>query len=383
MDYFESASTSVRIPLSNANLGALESAYVGQVLATGQLSGTGDFVRRFEDGIAKRIGRKHVIAVCSGTAALELALEVLGIRAGDEIIVPALTFVAPAAAVVTSGAQPVFADVSPDTWTIDPEDVMRVITPRTRAIIAVDFLGHPCDYERLEPFGLPIIEDAAEAHGSAYKGRPVGSFGTMAIFSFHGSKTISTGEGGCITTDDDAVADRIRLLVSHGMSATLRYRHAVVGHNLRMTNLSAAVGLAQVERWQELVEGRRTVAKRYDRLFSGVDLQRRPVARWAEEACWLYTTTTSRRSQVLDKLQGQGIDARAIPLGLCDLPLYGEAVRGNYRYTRRIAAEALWLPTWAGMPAETTERVAEAVVKSLSGAGLSVIPTTVGTEATG
>lgn len=342
----------MKIPLSTVNLSELERQYAKDAIDTAWISGTGAYLNRFETALAEKIDRKHVIAVANGTVALELALLALEVGFGDEVIVPALTFAAPAAAVRSVGALPVFADITAESWTIDPEDVRQLITEKTKAIIAVDLLGHPCDFESLEKLGVPIIEDAAEAHGALYRGKPAGSFGAISTFSFHANKTITTGEGGCVATNEDSPASLMRLISNHGMSKERPYWHPVVGRNFRMTNVTAAIGLGQVERWDEMVSARNRVARLYDELLANSELQRRPVAPWAVEACWLYTLTANNREPVISSLNAQGIDARGIWTALPDLPVYADSVRGDYKVARQIANTAFWLPTWAQMPEE-------------------------------
>ncbi|MCI0462177.1 MAG: DegT/DnrJ/EryC1/StrS family aminotransferase [Gemmataceae bacterium] len=355
----------MRIPLSDVDLAEAERGYVHSALASGWISGTGEFVGRFERAIAERISRRHVIAVCNGTAALELGLRALGIGAGDEVIVPALTFAAPAAGVCAVGALPVLADIDTATWTISPGEVRRLVTRRTKAIIAVDLLGHPCDYDALEEVGLPIIEDAAQAHGAAYKGKPAGAFGIVSTFSFHVNKTITCGEGGCVATDDDALAAKMRLIANHGMTKERPYHHPVVGRNFRMPNLIAAVGLGQAERWGVLVRARQAVAAHYDRLLATAPVIRRPVAPWATEACWLYTVSVPRRDDVVEMLNREGIEARAVWTALPDQAVFHPGCRSEYPVARRIADSALWLPTWSGMPPERVREVAEALKQAL------------------
>ena len=354
----------MKIPLSNVNLTELEIGYAKDALESGWISGTGDYITRFERALAQKIGRKHVIAVTNGTVALELALLALGIAAGDEVIVPALTFAAPAAAVRAVGAIPVFADITSESWTIDPTEIRRLVTSRTKAIIAVDVLGHPCNYDSLLTLGFPVIEDAAEAHGALYRGEPVGGFGILSTFSFYANKAITTGEGGCTATDDDALAATMRLIGNHGMTRDRPYWHPVVGHNFCMTNVTAAIGSGQVERWSNLVAARNQVARRYDELLADLPLLHRPVACWATEACWLYTVATPERECVLAALRRLGIDARAIWMALPDLPPYLDGRRGDYRIARRIANSAFWLPTWADMPDEVIRYVADALTSS-------------------
>lgn len=353
------------IPLSSPSITDLERRYVADAINSGWISAAGEYVTRFEQMLAGRIGRKHAIAMTNGTVALEAALLALGIGAGDEVIVPALTFVAPAAAVRSVGALPVFAEVYGNTWNISAGDVARMITPRTKAVIAVDVMGHSCNYKALQSVvgNIPIIEDAAEAHGAKYQGAYAGSFGVVSTLSFHANKSISTGEGGALLTDDDDIAQQVRLLMNHGMTRERPYWHDVVGHNWRMTNLTAAIGCAQLERWDELIAARQQVADWYDDalgyLFRETQLWRRPLAADCDEACWLYTLHHQDRGRILNALHTVGIDARAIWPALCDLPLYVESCRQDCVSARHISNGAFWLPTSATMTQSDVEQVAE------------------------
>jgi perosamine synthetase len=353
------------VPLSSIDITDRERRYVREAIDSGWISSRGRYVREFEAAIAGRVGRSFVAATASGTCALELVLRALEIGPGDEVIVPALSFGAPASAVAAVGARPVFADVTAESWTIDPEEVRRVRTSRTRLLIAVDVLGHPCDFEALEALGIPILEDAAQAHGSSCRGRPAGSLGVASIFSFHANKTISAGEGGCVATDDRPLIERILELNDYGIRPDQPYTTQVVGHNYRMSNLSAAVGLAQAERWDELVAGRNAVSEAYDRTLADTSLQRRPVVAWAEEATWLHTVATEERAAVLASCARAGVDARAIWPALPDHPAFEASPIGSWDVARDVSARALWLPTWSGMPAEAIALVSDAVQRGL------------------
>jgi perosamine synthetase len=351
----------MRIPLCTVALGDREKSYVQQALSSGWISGTGPFVEAFERALAERTGRAHALAVTSGTAALELCLQALGIGPGDEVLVPALTFAAPAAAVISAGATPVLCDIDRKTWTIDGVQARDLVTRHTKAVIGVDLLGHPCDFDALAKFGLPVIEDAAQAHGAVGRGRPAGSQGLLSVMSFHANKAITTGEGGCVLTDDDALADTVRLIAHHGMRPSRPYYHEVAGRNYRMTNLTAALGLAQAERWHELIAGRAAVAGQYDKLLGDVQIDMRPDAKWAEPSCWLYTLCCAERDRLVDGLRDRQIDARAVWPSLDSLAVFSGGVRTGYPVARAVSRSALWLPTWHGMPAEVIAEVAEAV----------------------
>ena len=296
------------------------------------LSSLGRFVGRFEQMFAEFCGASHAIAVSNGTSALHLALVAAGLGPGDEVIVPALTFVVPANAVTYTGARPVFADVDPDTWTLDPVDVERRLTSRTRAIIAVHLYGHPADMDPLLEIArarhLLVVEDAAEAHGAQYKGRRVGAIGHVGCFSFYGNKIISTGEGGMLVTDDAALAERAVVLRDHAMVKKPYYFHTAVGFNYRMTNLQAAVGCAQLEEIDTILQRKREVTRGYMRGLAAVlGLSLPKQAPWAENVYWMYSILVESqfgmtRDAVMEALGERGIDTRPFFVPLNRLPIY-------------------------------------------------------------
>lgn len=356
------------VPLSSISLSDLERRYVLEALDSGMFSSAAPQVAAFERAIAAAVGCPHAVSTNSGTSALELIILAMGIGAGDEVIVPAFTFAAPALAVARAGATPVFADIATDSWTLDPAAAARAITPRTRAIIAVDVLGHPCDYDALEALGPPVIEDAAEAFGARYKDRAVGGFGAAAVFSLHANKVVSAGEGGCIVTRDAALAARTRKINMFGMDPARRYWHTDIGCNNRMSGLVAAVALGQLERAETLIEGRRRVARRYDAALSGLPLERRPVAPWAWESPWLYTVAVEDPEALVEGCQRRGVDARAVWPVLPDSPAFDRFPGGSScPVARRVAGRAVWLPTWSDMPEESVDLVVDAVRAALAG----------------
>lgn len=255
------------IPIYEPWLGPREEEFTLDAVRSGWISSLGKYVGQFEAEFAAFCGSKHGIAASNGTTALHLALHALGVGPGDEVIVPALTFIASANAVTYTGAKPVFADVDPVTWTIRPEEVARLITPRTKAIMPVHIYGQMAPMVELnalaEDHHLWVVEDAAEAHGAAIGPRRAGSWGTLAAFSFFANKVITTGEGGMLTTDDPALAARCRHLRDHGMPPERRYWHDEVGFNYRLTNLQAAIGVAQMERIDFFIARKRAIAAQY------------------------------------------------------------------------------------------------------------------------
>lgn len=264
------------IPVYQPYLAGREKAYVAQCLDTSWISSKGEFIGRFEGAFAEYIGAQHATSVCNGTVAIHLALLALDIGPGDEVIVPTLTYIASVNTIIQAGAHPVFVDSLPSTWQIDPDDVRRKITPKTKAIMAVHLYGLPCDMDALlaicQEHGLKLIEDCAEAFGSYYKGRHVGTFGDAATFSFFGNKTITTGEGGMVVVRDKAVMDKAFHLKNQGVSKSREYWHDIVAYNYRMTNICAAIGLAQLEQAKAILEKKRQIAKWYEEELTGLPL---------------------------------------------------------------------------------------------------------------
>ncbi|HIP66829.1 MAG TPA: DegT/DnrJ/EryC1/StrS family aminotransferase [Candidatus Nanopusillus sp.] len=245
------------IPICKPLIDEAEIKNVVEVLRSGMLA-CGEWVKRFEEEFAKFIGVKYAVATTSGTVALDIALKAIGIKSGDEVIVPDFTFIATANAVLFQNAKPVFADVDEKTFTIDPDDVLEKITPKTKAIIGVHLFGHPFDVKAIkeicEDHNLFLIEDCAQAHGAEYKGRKVGSFGDVSCFSFYATKNMTTGEGGMVLTNNREIERKLRLLINHGQEQ--KYLHTTLGYNYRMTNIQAAIGIAQLRKLEIFNERR-------------------------------------------------------------------------------------------------------------------------------
>ena len=245
------------IPIAKPLIDNSEIENVVKVLKSGMLA-SGEWVKDFEEKFANYVGTNYAISTTSGTVALDVALKALGIREGDEVIVPDFTFIATANAVLYQNAKPVFADVDEKTFNINPDDVLEKVTPKTKAIIGVHLFGHPFDVRSIleicEDYNLYLIEDCAQAHGAEYKGKKVGSFGDVGCFSFYPTKHITTGEGGMITTNNEEIANKIKLLINHGQSQ--KYLHTTLGYNYRMTNIQAAIGIAQLEKLDKFNEKR-------------------------------------------------------------------------------------------------------------------------------
>ena len=320
------------IPVYTPLLNGREEKYVLDAVRSGWISSLGRYVNRFEEDFARFCGVRNAVSVSNGTVALHLALHALGIGPGDEVIVPSLTFVATANAVHYTGATPVFADVDATTWCIDPADVARRTTSRTRAIMPVHLYGHPAPMDELralaEEHDLLIVEDAAEGHGAQIGERMAGSLGDIAAFSFYANKIVTTGEGGMLTTDDDALAARCRMLRDHAMPPQRRYWHDEVGFNYRMTNLQAAVGVAQMERIASLIARKRAIAARYIERLSGLPGLTLPAERpGCTSVYWMVSLLVEppfplTRDALILALREQGIDSRPFFYPLDMLPPY-------------------------------------------------------------
>jgi perosamine synthetase len=285
---------STPIPVNTPLLDGNEKKYLLECIETGWISSEGPFVAQFEEKFAARVGRKHGIAVCNGSAALDAAVAALGIGKGDEVILPAFTIISCAAAIVRAGAVPVVVDSDPRTWNLDVSQLEAKITARTKAIMVVHIYGLPVDMDPVlalaRQHGLKVIEDAAEAHGQTYQERPCGSLGDISTFSFYPNKLITTGEGGMIVTDDAALAEKCRSLKNLCFMPRKRFVHEELGWNLRLTNLQAALGLAQLETLDPHVARKREMGRRYTELLGGLPDVQLPLPRtsYAENIYWVY-----------------------------------------------------------------------------------------------
>src|SRR6266853_1186785 len=346
------------IPISRPSVTKREIEYVNDALKSGWISSLGKYIPMFEEKFARYCGTKFAVATSNGTVALHLALVAFGIGEGDEVIVPDLTFVATANAVKYTGATVVAVDIEATTLCIDPDKVRQAITDKTKAIIPVDLYGHPADMKEIskiaEEHDVLVIEDAAEAHGAEVRGRKVGSLGDCAIFSFYGNKIITSGEGGMITTHDEAFFERARRLRDHAMSKEKRYWHAEIGFNYRITNLQAALGVAQLERIDEILQQKMQIFRWYkDGLsdFEGVKLNY--CADWAKNVYWMICLeiegfAEGERDSLIAELREAGVDTRPYFYPLSELPMYK-----NQKYdtpvTHSVYSRGVTLPTYYGL----------------------------------
>ena len=355
------------IPIAEPLLGDKELAYVITCVKSGWISSLGEYVRVFERHFAEYCGVRYGVATFNGTVALHLLAATLNLGPGDEVIMPSLTYVATANAIAYTGAKPIFVDSERDTWNIDPDAVAGAITPQTKAIIAVHLYGHPANLEPLraiaDAHNLLLLEDAAEAHGAQYKGQRVGGLSDAAIFSFYGNKIITTGEGGILVTDNEEWAKRAFFLENQGRYSDNPYWHPEIGFNYRMTNVQAAIGLAQLERIDDMLAIRRRNAAHYNqRLAETPGLTLPPQMAWAENVYWMYSVIIEdefglTRDEVQARLREAGIETRPFFYPLHTLPMYNTGQ--SLPIAEDLGRRGLNLPSGATLTAEQIDFVCD------------------------
>jgi perosamine synthetase len=367
------------IPVNEPLLNGREKKLLIECIETGWISSDGPFVAEFERRFASYIGVKSGVAVCNGTAALEAALFAAGIRKGDEVIMPSFTIISCALAAIRLGAVPVLVDVEPETWNMDVGQIKTRLTPRTKAIMPVHIYGHPVEMDPVvrlaESHGLTIVEDAAEAHGAEYKGRKCGSLGHISAFSFYANKIVTTGEGGMVLTDDPVLAERAKSYRNLCFRPEKRFCHIELGQNYRMTNLQAAVGVAQMDRIDEFVEIKRRFGKYYADRLSGVDGVKCQIEKpWAKTVYWMYCIELSPTlgidaAAMMAALGRRGIGTRPFFLGLHEQPALHDLglFRGErYPVTERIGRQGLYLPSGLTLTEAQVDQVVEAVTSIIA-----------------
>lgn len=366
------------IPVNEPLLDGNEKKYLCECIDTGWISSEGPFVKRFEENFARRVGRKYGIAVANGSAAIEVAIAALGLGPGDEVVLPTFTIISCAAAIVRAGAVPVVVDSDPLTWNMDVRRIEARISRKTKAIMAVHIYGLPVDMAPLlslaEKHDLKVIEDAAQMHGQTYKGRPCGSFGDISTFSFYPNKHITTGEGGMVVVNDVSLADRCRSLRNLCFQAKKRFVHEELGWNFRMSNLQAALGMAQLERLDEFVERKRRMGARYTDLLSDVDSIGLPLERtdYAENIYWVYGIVLKEdvpflAGEAMKRLGKRGIGTRPFFHPMHEQPVFlkmGLFEKESYPIAERLAARGFYIPSGLALTDEQLEYVA-ANIKSI------------------
>ena len=363
------------IPVNEPLLNGNEEKYLVECIRTGWISSEGPFVTKFEQQFSAKMGRKFGVAVSNGSVAIDAAIVALGIGAGDEVILPSFTIISCAAAIVRAGARPVVVDCDPSTWNMDVAQVEAKITPRTRAIMIVHIFGLPTDVDPLlqlaAKHGLRVIEDAAEMHGQTYKGRPCGSFGDVSTFSFYPNKHVTTGEGGMILTDDPAIAEHCRSLRNLCFKPEQRFVHDELGWNFRMTNLQAALGVAQLERLDDFVQIKRRMGKRYGELLGGVPGLQLQAARtaYAENIYWVFglvldDSVPFDAKEMMQRLAKLGVGSRPFFWPMHEQPVLrkmGWFEGERLPVAERIARRGFYIPSGMALTDQQMERCAAAV----------------------
>ena len=343
-------------PVAIPNLNGNEFKYLTDAFLSTWISSSGEYINRFEENFSKYCDTKYGVAVSNGTVALHLALITLGIKEGDEVIVPDLTFAATINTVLHANATPVIVDVEEDSWCIDPKEIEKAITSKTKAIIPVHIYGQSCDMNAImkiaKKYNLKVIEDCAEAHGAMYDGEKVGSFGDIGCFSFFGNKVITTGEGGMCTTNNLELNEKMRVLRDHGMSKTKRYWHDVVGYNYRMTNLQAAIGLAQLERIEDIHKNRRKYENNYKDTLDTKKFTFQNDLKNRRRITWLVSILADEnidKDEYMNKLKENGIDARPFFYPLSDMDIYKSYCNVDTPITKMLSKRGFNLPTYESL----------------------------------
>lgn len=356
-----------RIPVYQPDLSGNERKYVLECLDSTWISSKGRFIQEFESRFAAFVGAPHAVSVSNGTVALHLALVALGIGPGDEVIVPSLTYIASVNAIQYVGATPVFAESLADTWQVDPTDVEHLIGPRTRAVIAVHLYGGACEMDRLVELckinGLLLIEDCAEAIGTRLQGQHVGNFGDIATFSFFGNKTITTGEGGMVTCKDAAVDSQLRRLRGQGLATNQEYWHDIVGYNYRMTNVCAAIGLAQLERVNDILHDKAILAANYRNALANTPLTFQMARDSETSSHWMVTVltpTATDRNSLRTGLSAVGIETRPVFHPVHTMPMY-RCDGIHLPIADNIAARGINLPSWQRLSIDDLDDIASVI----------------------
>jgi perosamine synthetase len=362
------------IPVNIPSLDGNERRYLMECIESGWISSEGPFVAEFENRFAARMGRKHGISVCNGTAAIDAAVEALDIGDGDEVIMPAFTIISCINQIVRSGAKPVLVDSDPITWNMDVTQIESKLTERTKAIMVVHIYGMPVDMDSVidiaDRYGLKVIEDAAEMHGQTYNGKPCGSFGDISTFSFYPNKHITTGEGGMILTDDDGLAETCRSLRNLCFQTDRRFVHERLGWNMRMTNLQAALGLAQLERLDSFIERKRQIGSLYSDLFDGVSGIQLPITmnHYAENIYWVYgimmdESISISRDEAMKVLNTMGVGTRPFFCPMHLQPVFrkkGMFKGESHPVSERMYDRGFYLPSGLGI---TDSEIREVVTR--------------------
>lgn len=356
-----------QIPVYQPELSGNEKKYVNECLDTNWISSKGKFVNLFEKNFASYIGVEHAIGVSNGTVALHLALLALGIDKDDEVIVPTFTYIASVNAIHYTGATPVFVDSLCDNWQIDPDDIEDKITDKTKAIMVVHLYGHPCDMKRVmniaRKYNLFVIEDCAEAFGSKFEGKHVGTFGDIAAFSFYGNKTITCGEGGMVVTNDETLYNRAQHLKGQGLAQYRQYWHDIIGYNYRMTNICAAIGLAQLEQADNFLARKRQVANWYKKYLKNLPVEFHKEDRNVIHSFWMCSVLVPKPSQrdlLRKKLAEAGIETRPLFYPVHTMPMYSSKYR-KHPVAEDLGWRGMNLPSYPGLKEDDIKYICDVI----------------------
>lgn len=344
-----------RYPVYQPSLSGNEKKYVNECLDSTWISSKGKFINEFEKSFAEYIDIDYAVGVSNGTVAIHLALVALGIGEGDEVIVPTFTYIASANPIVQVGAKPVFVDSKKDTWQMDPGDIKKKITAKTKAIMVVHLYGHSCEMEAIMKIAkennLFVIEDCAEAIGSKYKGKHVGTFGDVATFSFFGNKTITCGEGGMVVTNDATIYDRLVHFKGQGLAKYREYWHDTIGFNYRMTNIQAAIGLAQLEQVETFLAKKQQIAKWYQEGLKNVPLEFHKETEDVSHSYWMCSILVKKpqiRDELREYMKESGIETRPTFYPVHTMPMYAKKYQQN-KVAEDLASRGINLPSYPGL----------------------------------
>ena len=356
-----------KYPVYQPSLNGNEKKYVNECLDSTWISSKGKFIFEFETNFAKFVEVSHAASVCNGTVALHVALIALGVGKDDEVIVPTLTYIASVNAIAYTGAKPVFVDSLPDTWQIDIEDVKKKITSKTKAIMAVHLYGHPCKMDKLVKIAkennLFLIEDCAEAIGTKYKGKHVGTFGDISTFSFFGNKTITCGEGGMVVTNDETLHDRLIRYKGQGLAKDREYWHDVVGYNYRMTNIQAAIGLAQLEQVETFLTKKKQIANWYKERLNGLPVEFHKECGDVNHSYWMCSILTDKaeiRDELRKFLKEEGIETRPLFYPVHTMPMYSKDFE-KHPTAEHIGWRGLNLPSYPALEKSDVDYICKTI----------------------
>ena len=368
------------IPVNEPLFTGNEKKYLNQCIDEGWISSEGPFVREFEEKFSAYLGLRHGVAVCNGTAALEVALAAAGITSGDEVIMPTFTIISCAIGVIRLGARPVLVDAEPETWNMNTGQIEPKITKKTKAIMVVHTYGHPVDMDPVtalaDKYHLKVIEDAAEVHGAEYKGKKAGSIGHAGCFSFYANKIVTSGEGGMVVTNDGEIAERAKSYRNLCFRPEKRFYHTELGYNFRMTNLQAAVALAQLEQIDRHIRIKRRMAAAYNERLADIGSIKLPAEKdWARNVYWMYGIELKddagmNNEELATKLKEKGIDTRPFFIGMHEQPVFhkmGLFKNERYPIAERLARRGLYLPSGLALKDEQIDIVSEALHDILTG----------------